>query len=282
MNGVVTCRSDGSGYGAPSACGADQTCLIAQGMATCKDHICTPSVVACDTQSEKVIACAADGLSSTTKVDCGAMGQVCVAASCVPVVCTAGKQYCDGNIVKKCSAKGDTSTVVQACSVSQYCDAATVACKALVCTPNMPACNGTIATTCNSDGSGYVAGGTDCSPKSCGGGVCVTCDPTKEVAYNGHCYYLDGSGGLCDTGYAKAPESVMPNIASGFAGKTYKHTVSNNCCVDTSDTLQHWGMMAHCNTSGLFSAGEPLLGGSNCNGGTPQHYSMQLTLCGSL
>ena len=40
------------------------------------------SVIACDTQSEKVIQCSADGLSFTTNVDCGATNQVCIAAKC--------------------------------------------------------------------------------------------------------------------------------------------------------------------------------------------------------
>ena len=41
-NSVVTCRSDGSGFGGPSACGAQQTCVASQGVASCKDRICTP------------------------------------------------------------------------------------------------------------------------------------------------------------------------------------------------------------------------------------------------
>jgi hypothetical protein len=52
-------------------------------------------------------------------------------------------------------------------------DASVVTDAGKVCTPNQPSCNGTIATKCNGDGSGYVAGGTDCRPKSCSAGMCV-------------------------------------------------------------------------------------------------------------
>src|SRR6185295_19347338 len=46
-NAVVTCRADGSGYGSPVACGG-QICVAAGATATCKDKVCTPSVVGCN------------------------------------------------------------------------------------------------------------------------------------------------------------------------------------------------------------------------------------------
>lgn len=280
-NAVVTCRSDGSGFGGPVPCDAQQTCVAVQGAASCKDKICTPSVVACDPQSEKVIQCSTDGLSSATKIDCATTNQVCIAAACAPVVCQAGKAYCQAGVVRKCSAKGDVSTVVQACTAGQFCDGVSATCKPQICAPNLPACNLKIATTCNADGSGYVMGGIDCGTKNCSGGACVECAVASEVAYNGHCYYLDGSSG-CDAGYAKAPESVLTNIAAGFAGKTYKHAVSGNCCVDTADAVEHWGMVGHCNAPGPFSVGEPALGGSGCAMAVQHVPLTQLTLCGSL
>jgi hypothetical protein len=281
-NAVVTCRADGSGFGGPSACSAQQVCVAAQGTAACKDRICTPSVVACDTQSEKIVECSADGLSFTTKTDCAAAGQVCVSAACAPVVCEAGKQYCKDGAVRKCSPKGDTTSLVQTCTVGQYCDAASATCKPQVCTPNGPACNGKIATTCNTDGSGYVVGGIDCGTKNCSGGQCVDCDGATEVPFNGHCYYMDGSGGTCDAGYTRAPTSVLPSIAASFAGKTYKHKMCDNCCVYTSDATETWGMSSgHCCGAGAFTASDPQAGGSGCTNAT-QKYPSQLTLCGSL
>jgi hypothetical protein len=222
-----------------------------------------------------------DGLSYSTQVDCALSGEVCVGGACAPVVCEANKQFCQGNVVRKCSAKGDTSTVVQTCTAQQYCETVSATCKALVCTPNQPVCNGSVATTCNADGTGYLPGGVDCSPNSCSGGACVDCPSATDVAFNGHCYYLDGSGGICDAGYAKASQSVLTNIASSFAGKNYKHNISNNCCVDNADPAENWGMASYCNLAGPFTSGDPSLGAAGCSNAT-QHTSAQLTLCGSL
>lgn len=115
--------------------------------------------------------------------------------------------------------------------------------------------------------------------QQCVGSTCITCG-ANEITYNGKCYYLDGSGGTCDAGYALAPESVMAVIASQFAGKNYKHTVSSNCCIWASDPLEHYGMVSHCNSAGPFSAGEPILGGAGCNG-VSLHGAGQLTFCGN-
>jgi hypothetical protein len=172
-NSVVTCRADGSGYGSPVSCGS-QVCVAAGTSASCKDHLCTPAVIACSSTGEQVIKCAADGLSQTVQDDCAGKGQVCVAAQCVAGVCSPGKRYCSGNEARQCSVKGDSYTVVQTCTgVTDYCDAATGTCKPKVCTANMPACNGRVLTTCNSDGSGFMPGGTDCTPKYCSSGQCV-------------------------------------------------------------------------------------------------------------
>jgi hypothetical protein len=171
-NSVVTCRADGSGYGSPVSCGT-QVCVAAGATASCKDHLCSPSVTACSTTGEQVIKCAADGLSQTVQDDCAAKSQVCVAAQCVAGVCSPGKRYCSGNESRQCSVKGDSYTVVQTCQVTDFCDSTTGVCKPKVCTANMAACNGRILTTCNSDGSGFMPGGTDCTPKYCSAGQCV-------------------------------------------------------------------------------------------------------------
>jgi hypothetical protein len=106
-------------------------------------------------------------------------------------------------------------------------------------------------------------------------GVCGT----NDVNIGGHCYYLDGSAGKCDPGYAVVPQSVLSTIAASFNGLNYKHTISNNCCIYNSDPVENWGMVSHCNLAGPFGAGEPALGGTGCNGAT-QFQSAQLTLCG--
>lgn len=115
-------------------------------------------------------------------------------------------------------------------------------------------------------------------------GVMGTCDPASDVEIDGRCYYLDGSAGVCDPGYDVAPQSVLGAIAPAFEGKDYKHTVSNNCCIqhrDQDDELQDWGMTPDdCNVAGPFRAG-PELGAMGCTD-ILNAYDAQLTLCGSL
>ncbi|CAF1061187.1 unnamed protein product [Rotaria sordida] len=101
-----------------------------------------------------------------------------------------------------------------------------------------------------------------------------------EVSHSNHCYYLDGSGGQCASGYKRASETVLKAIATQFKGKTYKSKVSDNCCVWTSNAYENWGMPAtSCNVPGTFQSG-PVLGGSLCTQ-AQQHYPAQLTFCGS-
>lgn len=119
---------------------------------------------------------------------------------------------------------------------------------------------------------GYVKSGdgTRCVRES-------ACDPRTEVLIEGHCYYLDGSGGACDPGYKLGSEDVLTNGV--FKGKTYKHTVSNNCCIWNSKPTESWGMSsASCNTPGVFNSNDPLFHGSFCDN-SKQHFSHQLTLC---
>ncbi|AKV01580.1 hypothetical protein AKJ09_08243 [Labilithrix luteola] len=112
--------------------------------------------------------------------------------------------------------------------------------------------------------------------------VSVTCNscPLNEVAFNGKCYYLDGSSGACDPGYARAPQSVLSSIADSFIGKNYKHTVSGNCCIWNADPVENWGFNgSQCNRSGPFTSA-PVPGGSGCTNADNQFLS-QLTLCGT-
>ncbi|UJR17495.1 hypothetical protein I4U23_004390 [Adineta vaga] len=60
--------------------------------------------------------------------------------------------------------------------------------------------------------------------------VIVNCQSYK-ASWNKHCYYLDGTVGNCITGSSKAKNAVLKCINSLFAGKPYRSTISNNCCV---------------------------------------------------
>ena len=106
------------------------------------------------------------------------------------------------------------------------------------------------------------------------------CDSTREVEYGGRCYYLDGSGGSCLSGYELAPQTVLYTIASSFAGKTYKTRVSDNCCIWNSESDQDFGMTSSCNSAGPFRAGEPTPGGAGCTN-VFNRNTYQLTFCRS-
>ncbi|MBT3221170.1 MAG: hypothetical protein HN348_18975, partial [Proteobacteria bacterium] len=109
----------------------------------------------------------------------------------------------------------------------------------------------------------------------------LLCDGATEVEYSGRCYYLDGSGGVCDDGYVLAPQAALSTIANDFEGKTQKHQTQNNCCIDHLNEVsegQDWGMPTHCLLPGPFPAGNPVLGGMGCTN-THIHETQQLTLC---
>jgi hypothetical protein len=186
QNGISTCSAIGSGWGVPTPCASGQTCTAASGTPVCTTWICQPGTIGCAATGDEVISCSADGLTATNVTDCAAQNDVCVSGACAAVVCKAGTRYCDSNTIRTCSAKGDSSTLYQSCGTTTYCDSSTSTptCAALVCTPNQPACSGQIATTCNSVGSGYVAGGVDCTSSSqvCVQGACVAATYTVDTA----------------------------------------------------------------------------------------------------
>jgi hypothetical protein len=99
----------------------------------------------------------------------------------------------------------------------------------------------------------------------------------NEVSYNSHCYYLDGIGGQCPVGYTLGSEADLSVISNLFIGLNYKTTVSDSCCVATSDTYSNYGMSVQCNAQGPFRGG-PSLYGANCRLYTGRS-SRQLTFC---
>jgi hypothetical protein len=152
----------------------------------------TPSPPATATAADSQIRWLAEqaraALGQDVTDDCSGKSQICVGGACVPIICAAGTTFCSGKELRLCSAKGDSSTLVETCSTIASCNAATTTCAGpRICTPNQPVCNGTIATTCNADGTGYAAGGTACTDagKACYRGVCTECWPTA--------YFCSGS-----------------------------------------------------------------------------------------
>ncbi|CAF1460688.1 unnamed protein product [Rotaria magnacalcarata] len=98
-----------------------------------------------------------------------------------------------------------------------------------------------------------------------------------EVSWNNRCYYLDGSGGACASGYTLGTNAVLTCIATQFVGKTYRSVTSSNCCIWTADTYECYGMSSNCNSAGTFSVG-PVVNGAGC-ANAQNHNSGQLTFC---
>jgi hypothetical protein len=178
-------------------------------------------VTGCTTTGEKAVLCSADGLMQSVVDDCGAKSQVCVAATCKPVVCQAGSSFCSGSEVRRCDAKGDASTLVQTCSGSQYCSDVDHTCKPQVCSPSVHSCNGNVAVTCNTTGSAYLAGGTDCaaSGQICVQGGCssLVCPPSSKY---------------CDS------NTVRQCSANGLSSTLYQTCLGSEYCDGASATCK--------------------------------------------
>ena len=70
--------------------------------------------------------------------------------------------------------KGDASTLVQTCQLTEYCEAATGTCKTKVCTAEHARLQRQGRTTsATPTARAFLVGGTDCSPKYCNAGACV-------------------------------------------------------------------------------------------------------------
>ena len=238
--------------------------------------------------------CEADLGSS--KLHCGECGEVCVgganteafceAGEC-SVICLEGYDDCNNNMGDGCEINLNTS-LAHCGECGQSCEPGVhmnVACNDGECSQscennwgdcdeNAAGCETNLLTTklhcgeCDHD----------CGALNCAGGQCYSCDPATEVFWNGKCYYLDGSKGQCDAGYVLAPQSALYTIRTWFAGKNYKHTISNNCCIYNAEADEDFGMADHCNTNGPFTANDVSPGAAGCTNQT-NFNAGQLTFC---
>ncbi len=200
-------------------------------------QICSPNEPVCDVN--RATTCNSDGTGyAPGGTQCSAT-QTCLAGTCEPHECTPDQPFCAGATVRQCAANGLSSTETTVCGQQQYCDANEIACKDGVCAPNQPVCDVNRATTCNASGSGFVAGGTQCSAmQTCQAGTCLNhvCDPgetfcqannLKDCAANGLASTLvkECTGLQCvDAGTSASCEATIDSItgitnAWGFALK---------------------------------------------------------------
>jgi Cys-rich repeat protein len=297
----MQCVDSGSDVRNCGGCG--KACAAEHASAACVAGQCQPG--ACDPGWGDCNGMAADGCETNLHIDvgnCTACGKACAlphaidgcADGCYVRACDFGFDDCNNDMMDGC----ETPVLTDAAN----CGSCGTPCKAL---PNASAsctAGNCVLGTCNAgffNCDGDPANGCEANvagdPKNCGkcGVVCPMnlpacaagqcalaplCDANLEVTYMNHCYYLDGSGGKCDVGYAMPSQAILDTISMMFVGKNYKHVVSSNCCIWNADVNENWGMNDHCNAPGPFTAGDVVKGGAGCTN-IMNHEAMQLTLC---
>ncbi len=216
-DGVHDCAADGLSATLVTSCGGGQYCDDS-GEATCKTGVCAPDEPACDGNAATVCNEAGAGYVSAG-TPCGA--EVCSGGVCKTPVCAALALKCQSEDLYECGPDRLSWTRKEDCASGSFCDDANPACKAWVCTPSQPACDGNAAKTCNGDGSGYLAGGAECTGGKCVGGQCkpLICTPSQRycdgeavrqcsadglssalVATCGVGQYCDAASATCQTG----------------------------------------------------------------------------------
>ena len=157
------CGIDGTTTTLLATCTANQHCRV--GFSTCQTDVCTAGMPFCN--GDLISTCASDG---SGPVDAGmacAMGNVCDASVCRPVICTPDLVDCVNADVQRCNAKGTAWTITSDCPTTSYCDEASApTCLEDFCSAGMPACDGETLATCGTDGGSYVSQTTNCATSS--------------------------------------------------------------------------------------------------------------------
>lgn len=250
-NGALyRCANRGSALVLEESCGAGTVCDAIAG--ACRLQDCEPGQPTCD--GPIATTCDANGTGyEGARTDCSASALACAEGTCMPVICVPNERYCDGSELRHCGPSGATFEVLDACEPSEYCNPAQPLCMPDTCTAGAPICNGTHATTCAADGSGPVAGGTDCtlSQQSCDRGMCRTtvCAPNERECSD------STSVSLCNAlGTASTPiERCGPgeHCQEGEGGASCQQNICN-----PNENACHGERIALCNSSGSGYASE--------------------------
>jgi hypothetical protein len=147
-------------------------------------------------------------------------------------VCTPSAYFCQSGNVHRCAADGLSSSVYDYCASTEFCTDGDSTCNTDVCPQGQPACNGTLATTCNADGSGYVAGGTECAPQYCVDGACsatLFSETFEDANYDGW-----------NLGTSTYDSRIVTN-AFAANGTTYSLLLDNNSTSNTDGLYRTFG-----------------------------------------
>ncbi|MBI5607407.1 MAG: hypothetical protein HY902_00845 [Deltaproteobacteria bacterium] len=242
-SGIAECSSNGSGFGKPTACGAQTTCTVAGGQAVCQPWVCQPGP---GCASGKAVICAPTGLAVQSTEDCAAKGQVCASGACVAPVCDPQNPlFCDGTAAMKCDPSGLSATVVQLCGGDTVCSKG--ACVKQVCQPGAPPyCDGATIKQCDPSGLAVATvqtcgAGSYCSQGACVAQVCTPntkgCNGSLLATCNGAgSGWLEGAtncaaqGNPCLTGICQAGAcSTVPASPGGPCDDGNPCTAGDSC-----------------------------------------------------
>ena len=254
------CDASGAAWAEDVVCGAEQYCDAVTG--SCVARSCAPGARSC--QNGSAVTCNAMGSAWDGEiVDCAALGQVCEDAGCLPVVCEPGVAACVDGDIQRCRASGAGYDLEQTCAETQFCSesGAPPSCQPQNCRPDSVMCDLETFTSCALDGSGPVAGGTDCAA---GELVCSFdgCD-TVAVDQIAATAMADGGAGL---------PVMTGNILEVRTPRRLVEIQQALWVYDDTDTELHWFVYAGSALSGSYSlvfdrVTAPVLGGSYASSG---------------
>jgi hypothetical protein len=234
------CLEEGTATQLDRACSMKEFCLDGY----CVVDECTGGQPVCN--GGTATTCKADGSGPEAGgTDCEGNGEACVNGACIPKVCAAGTYFCLNGNPQLCSGNGTSYYQWDSCSQSEYCKEGFSSCQYDQCTGGSKLCNGTVATTCAADGSGPLAGGTDCAldSKVCYQGACLpkVCEPNQYFCQSGNSYLCGPSGAtssLSDTCLTSefckpGSYSCQPDICTA-AAPTCNGDLLSTCAADGS------------------------------------------------
>jgi hypothetical protein len=147
---------------------------------------------------------------------------------------------CVAGSVVKCSSDGLQLTTLVFCGSDHHCaeSASGATCETNACTPAAPTCDGNLVTVCKPDGTGPVAGGSDCGASSvCVSGVCQpkVCTPSAFFCKDGNVWSCD-SLGLSSTTTHNCAGDEYCDAAAGTCSPRVCTAGTQTCIGESSGT----------------------------------------------
>ncbi len=216
-NELQVCAADGQGYVKIAAC-PNGTCNATSG----KCNLNQVGAKSC--QGQQLYVVDSGGLLQTSGAPCPS-DEICYpdapsgCAKCVPNGLT-----CDGLTLKKCSADGQSSTLLEQCGSAELCQVGIFAkkCAKPVCQLGETRCNGKVVEECNPGRTGFQVKDTCATAALCVGGICK---PPACPANDKKC--VGNSLGTCNADQT-AYDTVPCTLPQGAC--------ENNACVNRGPT----------------------------------------------